>query len=393
MTSLNDIIIRELQRTDVKNLSRLINYIKVEKGFFYVRSAKHDHWRNGTAQHSWRVYKYMRYLWEHPEEIPENRRAMRDPSYKADPALAPDKVRQLTEKEIILAGLLHDVGKMQGCDHHAAKSKKILDDFLGTGFSQSNPKIVAAIFFHHRKDKDGGFLNQFKHSTLRKLLSHADSMAAGTAWNSTRFLEQRSQRSGIHQNDIAHMRRVAMDRTRQVLYYRMFLDSHYDFHTLVGYGMSLIQWNVQTDLVQQIKSDSVIPVLKSTGKDVITELHDYVLKNNGKVCLVVCVEMSVIMHYERNLRQNNAPEEELLICSNILNAFYQSQDIGEHRYSYQMRSEVVQCYKQQSSEKGILLPQVTFFRDGVSRGFRMVEPWQCDVLLVPGWKGCMIVDY
>lgn len=36
--------------------------------------------------------------------------------------------------------------------------------------------------------------------------------------------------------------------------------------------------------------------------------------------------------------------------------------------------------------------KVTFFRDGVSEGFRMVDSWKCDVFLVPGWKGCEILD-
>ena len=62
MLTLNERIINELQRTEVKNLSHLINYMKGEKGFFWVRSGEHDHWTNGTAQHSWRVYQYIRYM-------------------------------------------------------------------------------------------------------------------------------------------------------------------------------------------------------------------------------------------------------------------------------------------------------------------------------------------
>ena len=66
MSSLNELIINELQRTEVKDLSRLINYMKGERGFFWVRSGEHDHWTNGTAQNSWRVYHYMRHMWENP---------------------------------------------------------------------------------------------------------------------------------------------------------------------------------------------------------------------------------------------------------------------------------------------------------------------------------------
>ena len=187
MSSLNELIINELQRTEVKDLSRLINYMKGERGFFWVRSGEHDHWTNGTAQHSWRVYQYMRHMWENPCEIPCNRKALNVPSYKADPALAPDKVKTLTENEIILTGLLHDVGKMWGCNHHASNSRKIIDSYLGEGFSEVYPKIVASIYFHHHKEKDGGFLNAYRNTTLRKLLNKADSMASGTTWHSIRF--------------------------------------------------------------------------------------------------------------------------------------------------------------------------------------------------------------
>ena len=48
MSSLNELIINELQRTEVKDISRLINYMKGERGFFWVRSGEHDHWTNGV---------------------------------------------------------------------------------------------------------------------------------------------------------------------------------------------------------------------------------------------------------------------------------------------------------------------------------------------------------
>lgn len=56
-----------------------------------------------------------------------------------------------------------------------------------------------------------------------------------------------------------------------------------------------------------------------------------------------------------------------------------------------MRGEIKQRYQNQSIDEGIFLPQVTFFRDGVSEGFRLVAPWTCDVLLVPEWKGGAII--
>lgn len=367
MPSLNERIITELQRIEDINLSRLISYMKGEKGFFWVRSREHDHWTNGTAQHSWRVYQYMRYMWEHPE---------------IDSDLDPEEVKKLSEREIILTSLLHDVGKMWGCEHHATNSKKILDEYLGKGFAQRNPKIVAAIFFHHNKSKDGGFLNDYRHSALKKLLNKADSKASGTTWHSTRFKEQRSQHDGKH-SDVRHMRRVAMDRTLQVLDYKMFLDYQYDFHTIKDYNRKSIEWNSYEDLIQQIKAGNASTLSVPNGVDCITAAHQWVQKGNQKICLVIGIDLTVIKPETRYLRQDNPAEEELLICSNLLKSLYQSKNIGDFRFAYTMRDEIKQQYDQQSPDKGIFLPQVTFFRDGVSEGFRMVTPWTCDVLLVP----------
>ena len=392
MPKLNDRIICELQKTEVKDLSRLIRFMNGEKGFFYVRSSGHDHWTNGTAQHSWRVYQYMRYLWEHPEEIPCNRKASRDSSYKADPLLAADEVAKLTEEEIILTGLLHDVGKMRGCDHHASKSKKILDQYLGAGFSRNYPRVVAAIFFHHNSDKDGGDLNRYRNSTLKKLLNRSDGMASGTTWHSLRFKEQRSQHSGKMTSDTRHLRRVAMDRTRQVLEYRMYLDCHYDFQPLIGYASRNILWNTDASLVEKARNAKFDLMDSDLSPDFVTAARQEVEKGNRRICLAVGIEMNVIRPDERRLRQGNPDEETLLICSNIVSAFYSSRDIDGHRYAYTMRPEIEARYLQQSSDCGIYLPDVSFFRDGQSEGFRMVAPWKCDVLLVPNWKGAAILD-
>lgn len=384
--TLNERIINVLRNTEELNISRLIAYMSGKRGFFWVRSGGHDHWRNGTAQHSWRVYQYMKYLHEHPDEIPCNRKSAK----RADPTLAPDKVNQLSKQDIILTGLLHDVGKMNGCNGHASKSKIIIDKYLGKGFSEKYPQVVAAIFFHHRTTKEGGVLNKYKNSTLKNLLNLADSMASGTTWNSKRFKDQREQFDGCVSCDKKGLRSDAMDRTRQMLDYRMYLDYQYDFCHIVGYSSRDIVWNSHDNIVSQIQSGKIQGLKISDGSDFITTLHKK--QDKGKLCLAVGIELSVIAPNERKLRQNNPLEEELLICSNILFAFYQSQNTGGHRYAYTMRQETAQNYQKQSKEKGIFLPNVTFIRDGVSEGFRQVIPWKANVLLIPEWKGIAIFD-
>ncbi len=378
-------IINVLRNTDVSNMPRLIEHMSGQRGFFWVHSSGHDHWTNGTAQHSFRVYQYMNFFYEHPEEIPCNRKSDK----KADPALAPVKVKQLSKQDVILTGLLHDVGKMHGCNHHASKSKNIIDKYLGRGFSEKHPQVLAAIFFHHTAKKNGGALNKYSNSTLKKLLNLADSMASGTTWNSTRFKGQRSQHNGRVSDDIKHLRRVAMDRTRQMLDYRIYLDYHYYLCHVIGYGSRNIVWNSHGNIVSQIKSGKIQGLPIPNGKDFITTFHEK--QETGKFCLAVGIDLSVIAPNTRKLRQDNPQEEELLICSNILLAFYQSQNIGKHRYAYTMRPETAQNYQKQSKEKGIYLPDVTFIRDGVSEGFRQVTPWTTDLLLIPDWKGVSII--
>lgn len=390
MSNLNELIIAELRRTDIQDINKLIKYMNREKGFFWVRSGSHDHWTNGTAQHSWRVYQYMHFLWEHPEEIKCNRNSTSN-SQRACPELATDKVRKLTEKEIIIAGLLHDLGKMHGNGKHELKSKNIIDDFLGQGFSLQNPAIAAAIFFHHDKSKDGKMLNQYKNCTLRYLLNEADSMASGTTWHSTRFKQQRSQRSGNHQNDTKHLRRVAMDRTLQVMDSHLYMDYQNTVHKIVGYSNRNIVWNVQDNIIRDIKSGNFKCLPQNHNEDFVTAAHWY--HQNGKnITIAIGTDLSIPASYERNLKQNSPAEETLLICSNLIQAIYHARNIGEYRYAYTMRDSIKPHYNNQSEFKGILLPAVTFFRDGESEGFRMVDTWSCNILLMPGWNGHAIVE-
>jgi len=376
MPTLNDKIISELRRTDVPNMSRLISYMSGDKGFFYVCSGGHDHWTNGTAQHSWRVYQYMRYMWEQAQ---------------MNKSSDSDGVSALKENEIILAGLLHDLGKMYGNSHHASNSRKLIDQFLGDGFSVRYPQVVAAIYFHHNAGKDGGeVLNKYRDCTLKRLLSRADSMASGTAWNSTRFINGKSQREWSD-SDMRHQRRVALDRTRQMLVYRMYLDCQYELQTVIGYSSSGIGWNAKGDVAADVASGKLKGVHIDEGVHYITAARNMAI-GGKRVCVVVGVEDSVCAKGERKLRQNNRNEEDLLICSNILLAFYQSIGIGQHRYAYSMRSEIKEKYKQQSQGKGIFLPDVSFIRDGSDNGFRQVKPWKADVLLIPGWKGAVVLN-
>lgn len=395
MATLHDRIIAVLEGTGVAGISNLIRYMKGEKGYFWVRSHGHDHWTNGTAQHSWRVYQYMLYMKEHPEEIPPVRKAKREGT-PVEEELLPERVRSLVDTDIALAGLLHDLGKTkkagQGYPHgHEKRSKTIIDMVIGDSFAKQYPNVMGAIYYHHGYEKHDAELDKYKDSTLARLLKQADCIASGTTWNSTRFKEGRTQRKGEQTNDVLSLRRDALDRTYQMLSYRMFVDCEYNLHPIVGFGGSTIEWNAKEDVVRQIKGGQASCLVMPDGSDVISSAHQLV-KDGNSVCMAIGIENNVIDSWDRYLRQNNSSEEDLLICSNILNSFYSSKYISHHRYSYIMRKEIKQQYIQQDPSKGVFLPDVTFFRDGASEGFRQVAPWRCDVLLIPGWKGAVIIE-
>lgn len=390
MASLEERIIETLKSTKEKGMDRLIGFMKSDDKFFNSTCYGHDHWIHGTPQHSWRVYQYMKFLKENPYEFI---RSTKNPPSDND-------IRALDLNEIALAGMLHDLGKSDKADNihgHENRSLYFIIKYLGDEFVNKHPKVCAAIYFHHNKNKKynrtlENRLKAYSHSTLHTLLTKADGMASGTAWNSTLFLQNKSQRRN-ESNDVCHLRRAAMDRTQQVLKYRMYLDFHYDFHQFIGYGSKNIGWNCQEDIVKHVKGGNLKSEDLPDNMDYITHAHKLSTDRNKKFCLVVGIETSIIRERVRKLRQNNPDEENLLICSNILHAFYKVAESKRHEYSYCMRDDTIKtCYQNQSLDKGIFLRDVKMFRDGESEGFRMVAPWTVDVLLVPGWRGALVVD-
>lgn len=379
MTPQNKRIIDELKKTNLANLPKLIQFMSKKDSFFWCWSGKHDHWTNGTAQHSWRVYQYMRYMHEHPETVL---------AYNwNDPQLSPDQIRALNPDDIILAGLLHDVGKVWGCSRHASKSAGILNQYLENELLKTRPHVLAAIYFHHNRSKDGGSLNKYKDTTLRKLLNKADSMASGTSWNTYRYQNGRTQHSGVTVFSRKQLLSDAMDRTRQTLEYRMYLDSSYNLQTVVGYSSRKIEWNAKEDLVKKAKES-----VSFNHEDIVTAAHNLCTQQNAKATICVGVEPGIITDFERNLRSNNSMEQSLLICSNILMAFYRSKS-DNFKYEYCMRPEIVKQYSEQTPGKGIYLPEVTFIRDGDSGSYAQVAPWTADLLLIPGWRGgCILLS-
>ena len=317
----------------------------------------------------------MLYYRDHPEQMKHNR--IKDIA----------QYKSVSNKSIALVGLLHDLGKMD-CKGlikvtrgHEVRSRMLVEKFLEDAGLHEWEKVLAAIYYHHRRSKHDIRLVKHKGSLLLELLRSADSAASGTAWNSTRFKEGWTQHKGASSHS-GYLRAEALDRTMQCLDYHFYLDNRYEMHTIRGYSLDRIEWNTREEVVSKLK-ESVV----EDEEDLITELREMDRGDKG-FCLVVGIDPSVSSKPCDRLRDKWRHEQNLLICSNLLNEMYVHKSIGyDHRYEFTLHNSMIPLYQQQEKGKGIFLPGVTFFRDGERNGFQMVAPWQCDVLLVPGMKG------
>lgn len=330
-------------------------------GFYTKRCSSHDHWRGGLLQHSWRVYQYMLYLRDHPE-------LLKDKPYA-------DEVGRLSEREVALAGLLHDVGKTvhRGGKYdggHESRSEQILSEFVVDG-DESWVRVKAAIYYHHHKAKDHEVYRTFKNCALAALLRYADGAAAGTTWNSTRFVEGRSQKRG-EVCTREHLHRQALDRTIQMLKNRMYLDRSYCLHAAKGYGRSRIQWGVHGEIAKDIEGLRKHAAVCDAGTDVISAAHQLAEAGGERMCLVMPLEGIARLHTERDLQSRAKAMGRLMVCSNLVQTFFNTEDAHDHRYVLTTVDEIASHVNQEKA--CAYLESVTMMRDGESCGYRQVAP-------------------
>lgn len=340
-------------------------------GFYTKQCSSHDHWRGGLLQHSWRVYQYMLYLRDHPE-------LLKDKPYA-------DEVGRLSEREVALAGLLHDVGKTvhRGGKYdgsHESRSEQILSKLVADG-DESWVRVKAAIYYHHHKAKDHEVYLVFKNCALAALLRYADGAASGTAWNSTRFKEGRSQKSG-NMSSAGHLQRQALDRTIQMLKYRMYLDKGYCLHAAKGFGRSCIHWGVHGEVANDLDSLRKHAVVCDAGIDIISAAHRLAEANGERLCLVMPLEGIGDLCEERDLQGRANALGRLMVCSNLVHTFFKTENTYKHRYVLTTVEEIASHLEQDTA--CAFLEGVTMIRDGESCGYRQVAPWSLDILLVAG---------
>ena len=368
-------IINALKETRAKNIDQMLQYM--EKNEFYdCMSSSHNHWPGGTAQHVWAVYLIAK--------------ALRDQRMN-EPYIA----KYATYKKLAIVCLLHDICDMKVSVYdnnhkwvsgHGKKSYWMMKNLnVGT-------EVERMVVCNHMHDNAPYHFNNQQeideYKALHSLIRKADGQASGTAWNSKRFKENRTQHKGIFTEDLPYLRAVAMDRTVQSGRYHLYMDEKLELREYKNYNRNQIKWNSHEDVVSHLNRIEKIQL--DNNLDVISAAHQYMTMTKERICLVVGVKDEIPKDKDTRLRRGCIEEQDILICSNLLNSFYESKKCDEkgprrYRFEFTMRNEIKEHYLKLRSQKGgIYLKDVVMIRDGSGRGFPCVEPWEVDMLLVPG---------
>ena len=368
-------IINALKETRAKNIDQMLQYM--EKNEFYdCMSSSHNHWPGGTAQHVWAVYLIAK--------------ALRDQRMNE-----PNIAKYATDKKLAIVCLLHDICDMKVSVYdnnhkwvsgHGKKSYWMMKNLnVGT-------EVERMVVCNHMHDNAPYHFNNQQeideYKALHSLIRKADGQASGTAWNSKRFKENRTQHKGIFTEDLPYLRAVAMDRTVQSGRYHLYMDEKLELREYKNYNRNQIKWNSHEDVVSHLNRIEKIQL--DNNLDVISAAHQYMTMTKERICLVVGVKDEIPKDKDTRLRRGCIEEQDILICSNLLNSFYESKKCDEkgprrYRFEFTMRNEIKEHYLKLRSQKGgIYLKDVVMIRDGSGRGFPFVEPWEVDILLVPG---------
>ena len=370
--TLKEKITKTLQETCAPNINKMLLFME-QYGYFKCRSHSHNNWEGGASQHMWAVYLIAK--------------ALRDERLNE---LAVSKYA--TDQKLAIVCLLHDLCDMHVPSydntqnakhgHHGGKSKWIMENLhVGT-------KAERMVVRNHMKSSalwTAGTPEEVEeYNTLHSLITKADHQASGTAWNSTRFKQGRTQHYGIYTEDNSYLRAVAMDRSVQSGKYHLYMDENYELREYRNFNRKLIQHLDCGDILSIQKKQ----ILFDGNKDVISAAHDYTKKTGKRLCIVVGANADIPEDKDTRLRRGNKKEQDILICSNLLSAFYhgeksQEKESRRYRFEFTMREEVKEIYRQcKEKNQSLYLPDVKMIRDGESRGFPFVEPWTVDVLLV-----------
>ena len=196
--TLKEKITKTLQDTRVANIDKMLRYME-QNGYYTCRSSSHNHWKGGASQHMWAVYLIAK--------------ALRDQRLD-EPIIA----KHALDQKLAIVCLLHDLCDMDVRVYdeenkevigHGRKSRWIMKN-IGVG---TTAEQMAVLYHMHSFEWKAGTAEEVdEYKALHSLITKADHLASGTAWNSSRFKESRTQRHGVPTKDISYLRAVAMDR-------------------------------------------------------------------------------------------------------------------------------------------------------------------------------------
>lgn len=374
--TLKEKIIKTLKDTGAENIDKMLQYME-QNEFYDYKSSSHNHWTGGTAQHVWAVYLIAK--------------ALRDQRMNE-----PNIAKYATDKKLAIVCLLHDICDMNVSVYnnnqkwvggHGYRSYWMMRNLkVGT---EAERKAVNNHMYDNRAFMSNNQQEVDEYNALHSLIRKADGQASGTAWNSTRFKEGRTQHLGTHASQ-SYLRAVAMDRTVQSGRYHLYMDEKLELREYKNYNRKLIKWNSHEDIVRHL--NEIERVQLDNTLDVISAAHQYMTKTNERLCLVVGIKADLPKDKDTRLRRGRIEEQDILICSNLLNSLYESKKCDKkgprrYRFEFTMRDEIKEHYRKLRSQKGgIYLKDVVMIRDGSGRGLPFVEPWIVDILLVPGKK-------
>jgi len=378
--NLNERIIDILKESGADNIDKMLQYMDKNK-FHECHSSSHNHWKGGTAQHVWAVYLIAK--------------SLRDEKLN-NPIIA----KYATDKKLAIVCLLHDICDMKTSVYNN-KHEYVSDHGEKSYWMMKNLNVgteIERLVVRNHMYRNATIHSQTQEETdeyiaLHSLITEADHQASGTAWNSTRFKERRTQHIGKATDDLSYLRAVAMDRTVQSGIYHLYIDKTYELRKYRNYNRKDIKWNAYEDIICNLNKIDKLEFGNSL--DIITAAHQYSLNTGERVCLVVGVNSEIPGDKDTRLRRGWIEEQDLLICSNLLNSFYESKKCEEKgkrrfRFEFSMRSEIKKNYQKLADKKGgIYLEGVRMIRDGSCQGFPFVEPWTVDLLLVPGKKNIL----
>ena len=382
--NLETLICDTLTATGRPGIGKLIAYLK-RNHYFTIASHSHNSWEGGAAEHMWATYIMAR-GWRDQLLIKVPRRG----------DLSHDDIKKYAlDDKLAIVCMLHDMCDMNvtvfGIDSKTNKKKDYSHDhglksyWIMRNHDIGTPAEQNAVKYHMHSDarcslNDSDALAEY--NVLHTLVCKADHIASGGAWNYELFMRGLSQ--AHHKlSEPGSLRSVAMDRTCQCLDKHMYMDCNYGFHFFKGFARQKIQWNYDIDVKDL--AEKIVTCDEQT--DVIT-MSARMTDRRG-LCLVVGIDPECAER-DKYLGRQYHGERDLLICSNLLLSLFKADkadSVRKFRFAFTLRDEVKPYYTSLGKMGCAMLKKVLFFREGASNGYRMVDPWEMDVLLVSGMKG------